>query len=77
LQAIADAVKLAVKEMILPVKANKFLFLMAPAVLLALSFVHWAIIPLGYYDVVIDSPFGVLYVLAISSLGVYGIILSG
>jgi NADH:ubiquinone oxidoreductase subunit H len=40
LQAIADAVKLAVKEMILPVKANKFLFLMAPAVLLALSFVH-------------------------------------
>lgn len=77
LQAIADAVKLAVKEMIIPVKANRDLFLIAPAILLALSFVHWAILPLGYYDVVIDSPLGVLFILAVSSLGVYGIILSG
>jgi NADH-quinone oxidoreductase subunit H len=77
LQAIADAVKLAVKEMVVPIKSNRDLFLIAPAILLALSFVHWAIIPLGYYDVVIDSPFGVLFVLAVSSLGVYGIILSG
>jgi NADH:ubiquinone oxidoreductase subunit 1 (chain H) len=77
LQAIADAVKLAVKEMIFPVKSNRDLFLIAPVVLLALSFVHWAIIPLGYYDTVIDSHFGVLFLLAVSSLGVYGIILSG
>ncbi len=77
LQAIADAVKLLFKEIVIPVKANRDLFLIAPAILLALSFLHWAIIPLGYYDVVIDSPLGVLFVLAISSLGVYGIILSG
>jgi NADH-quinone oxidoreductase subunit H len=53
------------------------LFIIAPSILLALSFIHWAIIPLGYYDVLIDSPLSVLFVLAVSSLGVYGIILSG
>jgi len=77
LQAVADGLKLAVKEIVIPAKANRDLFLIAPAILLALSFVHWAIIPLGYYDVVIDSPLSVLFILAISSLGVYGIILSG
>jgi NADH-quinone oxidoreductase subunit H len=77
LQAIADAVKLLFKEIVLPTKSNLIIFLIAPSILLALSFVHWAVLPLGYYDVVIDAPLGVLFVLAISSLGVYGIILSG
>jgi NADH-quinone oxidoreductase subunit H len=77
LQAIADGVKLAFKEIVIPVKANRSLFIIAPSILLALSFIHWAVLPLGYFDVVIDSPLGVLFVLAISSLGVYGIILAG
>jgi len=77
LQAIADGVKLIFKEVLLPSKINRDLFLIAPAILLALSFVHWAILPLGYYDVIIDSPLSILFILAISSLGVYGIILSG
>jgi len=77
LQAVIDGLKLAVKEIVIPSKINRDLFLIAPIILLALSFVHWAIIPLGYYDVVIDSPLSVLFILAISSLGVYGIILAG
>ncbi len=77
LQAIADGLKLAVKEIIIPSKANRDLFIIAPTILLALSFLHWAIIPLGYYDVVVDSSASILFVLAISSLGVYGIILGG
>jgi len=77
LQAVIDGLKLAVKEIVIPSKINRDLFLIAPIILLALSFVHWAIIPLGYYDVVIDSPLSILFILAISSLGVYGIILAG
>jgi NADH-quinone oxidoreductase subunit H len=77
LQAIADIVKLVFKEIIIPSKITRSLFLIAPAILLALSFVHWAVIPLGYYDVVLDSPLSILFILAISSLGVYGIILAG
>jgi NADH-quinone oxidoreductase subunit H len=77
LQAIADGLKLAVKEIVVPSKANRDLFIIAPTILLALSFLHWAVIPLGYYDTVIDSPYSVLFILAISSLGVYGIILGG
>ena len=74
---MADGLKLIVKEIVIPTKINRDLFLIAPIILLALSFIHWAIIPLGFYDVVIDSSLSVLFVLAISSLGVYGIILAG
>jgi NADH-quinone oxidoreductase subunit H len=74
---VADGLKLIVKEIVIPTKINRDLFLIAPIILLALSFIHWAIIPLGFYDVVIDSSLSVLFVLAISSLGVYGIILAG
>ena len=77
LQIVADGLKLIVKEVVIPAKINRDLFLIAPAILLALSFLHWAIIPLGFYDIVIDSSLGVLFILAISSLGVYGIILAG
>ena len=77
LQIVADGLKLIVKEIVIPTKINRDLFLIAPIILLALSFLHWAIIPLGVYDVVVDSPLSVLFVLAISSLSVYGIICRG
>jgi NADH-quinone oxidoreductase subunit H len=77
LQAFADILKLVCKEIVIPSKITRSLFLIAPVILLALSFVHWAVIPLGYYDVVIDSSLSILFILAISSLGVYGIILAG
>ena len=77
LQPIADALKLLHKEAILPEKANKFLFLCAPIVTFSLSLLAWAVIPLGPDFVLADIHVGVLYLFAISSLGVYGIIMAG
>ena len=77
LQPLSDGFKLLIKEVIIPSSANKGLFLFAPILTFFLSLVGWAVIPFNEYAVLADLNVGVLYVLAISSLGVYGIILSG
>jgi len=77
LQPIADALKLLTKETILPTGANKVVFLLAPIVTFVLSLVAWAVIPFGETLVIADINVGILYLFAISSLGVYGIIMAG
>ncbi|MBF0308819.1 MAG: NADH-quinone oxidoreductase subunit NuoH [Magnetococcales bacterium] len=77
LQPLADAVKLFFKEMLIPLKADVPVFLLAPILTLAPALLAWAVIPFSPELVVADLNIGVLYVLAISSLGVYGILMSG
>ena len=77
LQPIADAVKLMFKEIIIPTPASKTVFILAPMITFVLSLIGWAVIPFGEGLVLADINVGVLYVLAISSLGVYGIIMAG
>ncbi|MCE2510076.1 MAG: NADH-quinone oxidoreductase subunit NuoH [Alphaproteobacteria bacterium] len=77
LQPIADGLKLLVKETILPSRANKAVFLLAPMLTFLLSLVAWAVIPFGEGIVLADINVGILYLFAISSLGVYGIIMAG
>jgi NADH-quinone oxidoreductase subunit H len=77
LQPFADGVKLMVKEPILPSNANIVIFLVAPVLTFLLSQVAWAVIPFGEGAVLADIHVGLLYVFAISSLGVYGIITAG
>jgi NADH-quinone oxidoreductase subunit H len=77
LQPIADALKLLMKETILPTGANKVVFLLAPMVTFTLAMIGWAVIPFGDGLVIADINVGVLYLFAISSLGVYGILMAG
>jgi NADH:ubiquinone oxidoreductase subunit H len=77
LQPIADGLKLMIKEPILPSSANVFIFIMAPVITFTLSLVAWAVIPFDYGMVLSDLNVGILYIFAISSLGVYGIITAG
>ncbi len=77
LQPIADAVKLLFKETILPTGANKVVFILAPMITFTLAMIGWAVIPFGEGLVIADLNVGVLYLFAISSLGVYGIIMAG
>ena len=77
LQPIADAVKLLTKEMIVPTGANKIIFLLAPMLTFILSLIGWAVVPFGYHMSLANINVGVLYLLATSSLGVYGIIMAG
>ena len=77
LQPIADGLKLLVKEPVLPSSANLVIFLFAPVLTFLLSQVAWAVIPFGEGLVLADLNVGLLYVFAISSLGVYGIITAG
>ncbi len=77
LQPIADAIKLIFKEIIIPSKSNKILFILAPMITFTLSLIGWAVIPISQQFVIANINVGVLYVLAISSLGVYGIIIAG
>ena len=77
LQPIADAVKLIFKETIVPTPASKIVFMIAPMITFILSLVGWAVIPFSEGWVLSDMNVGVLYVLAVSSLGVYGIIMAG
>jgi NADH-quinone oxidoreductase subunit H len=77
LQPIADAVKLMFKEIVLPTKANKTLFLIAPMITLAPALAAWAVFPFGDGLVIADINAGLLYVLALTSLGVYGVIIAG
>jgi len=77
LQPLADGLKLLTKEMIIPTMANKAVFILAPIMTFGLALVAWAVIPFDAGWVVADINVGVLYLFAISSLGVYGIIMSG
>lgn len=77
LQPIADALKLLCKEVVIPTGANKFLFLVAPILALAPSLAAWAVIPFDSHLVLSNINAGLLYVLALTSLGVYGIIVAG
>jgi NADH-quinone oxidoreductase subunit H len=77
LQPIADGMKLLFKETILPAGSNRVVFLLAPMVTFVLALVAWAVIPFGPNKVIADINVGVLYLFAVSSLGVYGIIMAG
>nr|WQF69587.1 NADH dehydrogenase subunit 1 [Pleonosporium sp.] len=77
LQPLADALKLFVKETVLPSSANLNIFLLAPILTFFLSLLMWCTIPIGEGLIFADLNIGVLYVLAISSIGVYGVIMSG
>ncbi|OUJ12756.1 NADH:ubiquinone oxidoreductase subunit H [Acetobacter sp. DsW_063] len=77
LQAFADAIKMMTKETIIPSGANRFLFLLAPFLTFSLAMLAWAVIPTGDGLAVANINVGILYLLAISSLGVYGILIAG
>jgi NADH-quinone oxidoreductase subunit H len=77
LQPIADGLKLMMKETIIPARANVGVFVLAPVITFSLSFVAWAVIPFDEGWVLADINVGVLYLFAISSLGVYGVLMAG
>lgn len=77
LQPLADGLKLFVKETILPSNSSIFLFLGAPIMTFILSLIGWSVIPFSYQIVLIDLNIGVLYLFAVSSLSVYGIVMAG
>src|SRR3954464_11213718 len=77
LQPFADALKMLTKETIIPTGANRILFLVAPLLTMTLAMVAWAVIPVNEGWAVADINVGVLYLFAISSLGVYGIVIAG
>ena len=77
LQPLADGLKLFVKETILPSNSNIYVFLLAPILTFVLSLIGWAVIPLSETIVISDMNLGVLYLFAISSLSVYGIVMAG
>lgn len=77
LQPLADGVKLIFKELTYPVSADKGVFYIAPIITFFLAFLTIAVIPFSSYEVLVDFEFGMMFVFALSSLGIYGIILSG
>lgn len=77
LQPFSDALKLILKETIIPSQANKVIFILAPVSTLVFSLLGWAIIPYGFGLTVSDYSMGIFYSMALSSLGIYGILLSG
>ena len=77
LQTLADALKYIFKEIIIPASANKIVFILAPIITMTLALSAWAVIPLSEKIIISDINVGILYVFAISSLGVYGIIMGG
>ena len=77
LQPLSDGLKLLIKENILPSNANKLLFILSPVLTFLISLIGWSIIPFNKYSLLADINIGILYIFAVSSLGVYGIIMSG
>lgn len=77
LQPIADAMKLMFKEIIFPTNANKVLFLIAPTIAISTALAAWAVVPFGAELVLADLNIALLYILAMTSIGVYGVILAG
>ena len=76
-QSLADALKYIFKEIIIPASANKVIFILAPIVTMTLALIAWAVIPFSENYVLADINVGILYIFAVSSLGVYGIIMGG
>ena len=76
-QPIADGIKLLTKETIFPENANKLIFILSPIITFTLALIGWAVIPIDYKIVLADINVGVMYIFAVSSLGVYGIIMAG
>ncbi len=76
-QTLADALKYIFKEIIIPASSNKVVFILAPIVTMTLALVAWAVIPMSEEIVLADINVGILYLFAVSSLGVYGIIMGG
>ena len=77
LQSLADALKYIFKEVIIPSSSNKVIFILAPIVTMTLALISWAVIPFSATHVLADINVGILYLFAVSSLGVYGIIMGG
>ena len=77
LQTLADALKYMFKEIIIPASSNKIIFILAPIITMTLALVAWAVIPFSDELVLADINVGILYIFAVSSLGVYGIIMGG
>ena len=77
LQSLADALKYMFKEIIIPSSSNKVIFILAPIVTMTLALIAWAVIPFSETQVLADINVGILYLFAVSSLGVYGIIMGG
>lgn len=77
LQPLSDGLKLLVKEIILPSNSNQTLFLIAPMLTFIISLLGWAVIPFDKYATLAEINLGILYILGISSIGIYGIIISG
>ena len=77
LQSVADALKYMFKEIIIPSSSNKVIFILAPIVTMTLALISWAVIPFSATQVLADINVGILYLFAVSSLGVYGIIMGG
>ena len=76
-QPLSDGFKLLVKETVLPSSSNKFIFIISPIITFVISLMGWAVIPFDKYSTLAEVNVGVLYLFAVSSLGVYGIIMSG
>jgi len=77
LQSLADALKYMFKEVIIPSSSNKVIFILAPILTMTLALISWAVIPFSATQVLADINVGILYLFAVSSLGVYGIIMGG
>ncbi len=77
LQSLADALKYIFKEIIVPASSNKVIFILAPIITMTLALIAWAVIPFGEDQVLANINVGILYIFAVSSLGVYGIIMGG
>ncbi len=77
LQSLADALKYIFKEIIIPASSNKIIFILAPIVTMTLALIAWAVIPFSETHVLANINVGILYLFAVSSLGVYGIIMGG
>ena len=77
LQSLADALKYIFKEIIIPASSNKVIFILAPIITMTLALIAWAVIPFGEGQVLANINVGILYIFAVSSLGVYGIVMGG
>ena len=77
LQSVADALKYIFKEIIIPASSNKVIFILAPIITMTLALIAWAVIPFDEGQVLANINVGILYIFAVSSLGVYGIIMGG
>ena len=77
LQPLSDGFKLLIKETVMPSSSNKFIFILSPIITFVISLIGWSLIPYSKYAILSEVNVGILYLFAISSLGVYGIIMSG